>query len=200
MNYLTNYYKNLSEQLQEQVNNLEQLLEYRKKGTTYFDVLDINPYSGDKTAPLVVGTEVTKKGNPRGKGAKKTETFSFYPGMGAITNMGSNQEELAWGALGAEVYRRGDGGDNPGHFTRTIHTNNPIYNSFRGMGPPLEVRSDQLFKDTSDMRQKGGSVRGTGKKAKKKALAIAAAKAKSLLRGTGWPNDYSEIEDGPQPY
>ena len=160
MNYLTNYYKNLSEQLQEKVNHLEQLLEYRKKSTVHLDVVDVDPYTGEDV-PRIIGTEVTKKGNPLGKGARKEKTFSTYPGMGAIKNMGSDQEALAWETVS--------------DWGRPTVKDNPIYASLKGKGPAIEVGSGEIFQDTSDMRIRGGSVPGTGKKLRKKNLAIALA-------------------------
>lgn len=180
MNYLTNYYKNLSEQLQEKVNHLEQLLEYQTKKTTYLDVVDVDPYTGE-SVPRIIGTEVTKKGNPLGKGAKKTQTVSIYPGMGAIKSMGSDQEELAWETVS-------DWG-NP-----TVE-NNPIYAGMMGKGPALEVGTSELFKDTTDLRRKGGSEPGMGKKAKKKDLAIALAKIRSQQTRDLNPN----VHDSPDP-
>lgn len=166
MNYLTNYYKNLSEQLQAQVNHLEQLLEYKKKHVTHLDVVDVDPYTGEDV-PRIIGTEVTKHGNPVGKGARKEKLLSTYPGMGAIRNVGSDQEALAWETV-----------SNSG---RPTVENNPIYASLKGKGPALEVGSGEIFQEPSDTRRKGGSERGMGKKAKKKALAIALAKHKKTV-------------------
>ena len=59
MDYLTNYYKNLCDQLQEQVNNLEYLiLEYRKTQTQRVEVDDLE-WDGNPV-PLIHGTVVTK--------------------------------------------------------------------------------------------------------------------------------------------
>lgn len=156
MDYLTNYYRNLSEQLQQQLNTLEQLFEYRKRNTTYLDVVDVDPYAGEDV-PRIIGTEVTKQGNPLGKGAKKTKTVSMYPGMGAIQNMGSDQGELAWETVS-------DSG-------RPTVENNPIYASMQGKGSPLQVASGELFQDRTDMRLRGGSVPGTGKKLRQRNFA-----------------------------
>ncbi len=175
MDYLTNYYKNLSEQLQEKFNNLEQLLEYRKKSTTYLDVVDVDPYTGED-APRIIGTEVTKKGNPMGKGAKKEKTVSIYPGMGAIQSMGSDQEELAW-----ETVR--DSG-------RPTVENNPIYASMHGKGPAIQVKTAELFQDSSDIRTKGGSIPGTGQKLRQKNYA---------QRMAGYRDLHPDVHDSADP-
>jgi len=180
MDYLTNYYKNLSEQLQEKVNNLEQLLEYRQKRTVYLDVVDVDPYTGEDV-PRIIGTEVTAQGNPLGKGARKEQTFSVYPGMGAIRNV-PDQE-----------YHTREIVSNSG---RPTVKDNPIYASMKGKGPAIEVGSGEIFQDTSDMRIRGGSVPGTGKKLRKKNLAIALAQieAQKASRDLN-PN----VHDGPDP-
>jgi hypothetical protein len=60
MNYLTNYYKNLSEQLQEELNNLENvILEYRKTKTQRVDITDIE--NDGEEVPLIHGRVVPKK-------------------------------------------------------------------------------------------------------------------------------------------
>ena len=156
MNYLTNYYKNLSEQLQEQVNQLENLiLEYRKTKTQHVDIVDVERgYRGE--APLLHGRIVTKKGNPAGKGAAKERNVGFYPGMGSMPNYPGNDEADAeetiydWGRPSVE--------------------NNPIYANLIGKGPAQEVKRGEIF-DT-DINRKGGSVKGTGKKVQKKEKAI----------------------------
>ena len=167
MDYVTNYYKDLCEQLQEQVNQLEQLLEYRKRSIVHLDVDDVDPYTGE-SVPRIIGTEVTKQGNPLGKGARKTARFSTYPGMGAIRNVGDDQEALAWEIV-----------SNSG---RPTVQDNPIFASMIGKGPALQVGSGEIFQERSDRRRKGGSEPGRGVKAKKKNLAIALAKNKKKDR------------------
>ena len=158
MDYITNYYKNLSEQLQDQINNLENLiLEYRRTKTRNVRVDDIENTGED--APLIHGTVVTKKGNPAGKGAAKTNPVGFFPGMGSMPNyrgddVADAEEAIAdWG--------------------RPDAANNALYASMLGRGPAPEVARGEIF-DT-ERSQKGGSVKGTGQKAKKKAAAIRAA-------------------------
>ena len=155
MNYLTNYYKNLSEQLQEQLNNLENvLLEYRKTKTQHVDIEDIAWDGND--VPLISGTVVTKKGNPAGKGRAKTNPVAFYPGMGAMPNYRGNDEYDAEEAIA--------------DWGRPTVEKNPIYANFMGQGPAQEVRRNYISDEGRS--RKGGSVKGTGKKAKKKERAI----------------------------
>jgi len=151
MNYLTNYYKNLSEQLQEKVNHLEQLLEYRERRTFYMRPTDIDPYTNE-SVPLISGRETTKKGNPLGKGARKEKTFSVFPGQETIRGIGSDSdvEMLAWETVS-------DDG-------RPTVENNPIYASMHNQGPPLEVNRGDLVIRDYHIPIKGGSVPGTGKK------------------------------------
>jgi len=74
MNYLTNYYKNLSEQLQEQVNHLEALL--AEANTRLVDVGDVEHVGqGEYT---IVG----KIADGKGKGAQKTRGVYFEPEIG----------------------------------------------------------------------------------------------------------------------
>jgi len=153
MNYLTNYYKNLCEQLQEQVNNLEKLLEYRKSKIAHIDVHDVDPYTGE-SAPAILGYEVTKKGNPMGKGARKNKVVRFYPDY--------EDEAEAWESVS-------DTG-------RPTVQDNRFYASMRGQGSPMEVNRNELFQQRHDRPHKGGHEAGMGKKFKKKNLAIARAK------------------------
>jgi|694.fasta_scaffold52562_3 hypothetical protein len=159
MNYITNYYKNLSEQLQEQVNQLENLiLEYKKTKTQRVDIVDVERgYRGE--APLLHGRIVTKKGNPAGKGAAKERDVAFYPGMGSMPNYRGNDEADAE----ETIYDWG----------RPTVENNPIYANLVGKGPAQDVLRAEIF-DTQ-INRKGGSVKGTGKKAQKKAKAIRSA-------------------------
>jgi len=160
MNYITNYYKNLSEQLEEQVNHLKNLiLEYRKTKTQRVDIVDVERTGED--VPLLHGRIVTKKGNPAGKGAAKERDVGFFPGMGAMPNYGrAGQDEAdAWETI-----------SNSG---RPTAENNPIFANLMGQGPAQEVTRGEIF--DIEQRTRGGSVKGTGKKAKKKAKAIRSA-------------------------
>lgn len=65
MNYLTNYYKNLSEQLQEKVNHLEQLLEKRK--TEDVLVTGYQVTSGSPSTMQIHGVLTKGKGSKRGR-------------------------------------------------------------------------------------------------------------------------------------
>jgi hypothetical protein len=158
MNYLTNYYKNLSEQLQEQVKQLEYLiLEYRKTETQHVSAHDVERTGED--VPLIHGRIVTKKGNAAGKGAAKERDVSFYPGMGAMPNYPGakhGQDEIdAWDTI-----------SNSG---RPTVEGNPIFANLMGQGSPLEVKRNEI--DTEGHRR-GNSVPGTGKKVRKKEQAI----------------------------
>jgi len=126
MNYLTNYYKNLSEQLQEQVNHLEALLE--KVKTRLIDVEDVEHVGqGEYT---IVG----RIADGGGKGAQKTRGVYFEPEIGRPMK---DYRDAA--KIGAE---------------------------------PIEVPENEL---NIEPRSKGHHVPGRGKKAIKKALAIAKA-------------------------
>jgi hypothetical protein len=159
MNYLTNYYKNLSEQLQEQVNHLENLiLEYRKTRTQRVDIHDVERTGED--VPMLHGVVVTKKGNPAGKGAAKQKPVVFYPGMGAMPNYPGakhGQDEIdAWETIT-------DSG-------RPTVEGNPIYANLMGKGPAQEVVRGEI--SSGEKRRRGHSVKGTGQKEKKKKEAI----------------------------
>ena len=157
MDYVTNYYKNICEQLHAKANYLENLiLEYRKTAPVYVDVDDIDPYTGEDTVKII-GNLATKKGNPSGKGAMKNRSVSFYPStaFNTIRNYRGDQEADAeeivadWGRPRVE--------------------DNPIYASMKGKGPPLEVERNEIERERT---RRGGSKPGTGKKVKKKERAI----------------------------
>ena len=159
MNYLTNYYKNLAESLQEQVNQLENLLEYKKSRTQHVDVHDVEDTRED--APILHGVVVTKKGNPAGKGAAKERSVSFYPSQAfkTIQNYPGHQESDAWDII-----------SNAG---RPTVEGNPIYANLRGKGPALEVDRREIFPGQErGLRRKGHHEKGRGKKAAKKREAI----------------------------
>ena len=156
-------YKKFVDEIDEQINYLANyrdnlILEYRKTKTQRVDIVDVERgYRGE--APLLHGRVVTKKGNPAGKGAAKERDVAFYPGMGSMPNYPGNDEADAeetiydWGRPSVE--------------------NNPIYANLIGKGPAQDVRRAEIF-DTGRNR-KGGSVKGTGKKVKKKEKAIRSA-------------------------
>ena len=162
MNYLTQHYKNMSEQLQEQLNHLENLiLEYRKTPTQKVSIDDIE-WDGEEV-PLIHGTVVTKRGNPAGKGAAKDRAVAFYPGMGSMPNYSGGGTDEA------------DAEEAIADWGRPTVENNPIYASLKGQGPAQDVRRGELFNPNRFGSNKGGSVPGTGQKAKKKAQAIRSA-------------------------
>lgn len=165
MNYLTNYYKNLSEQLQEELNNLENvILEYRKTKTRKVRIDDIE--NDGEEVPLIHGTVVTKRGNPAGKGAAKDRAVAFYPGMGSMPNYGKGIPSGTDEADAEEAIA---------DYGRPTVENNPIYASLKGAGPAQDVRRRELFNPSRFGSNKGGSVPGTGQKVKKKAQAIRSA-------------------------
>ena len=163
MNYLTQHYKNLSEQLQEQLNHLENLiLEYRKTPTRKVSIGDID-WDGEEV-PLITGRVVTQRGNPAGKGAAQDRAVGFYPGMGSMPNYGKGIPSGTDEADAEEAIA---------DWGRPTVDNNPLYASLKGTGPAQDVRRRDLF--VVDRDRKGGSVPGTGKKAMKKERAIYSA-------------------------
>ena len=168
MNYLTNYYKNLSEQLQEQVNQLENILdEARKMTTNVKDVrtgkmvptrkVDIEDYDSNtgEDAPLIMGRLADNKG----KGAQKTRQVSFYAG-GSLPGVHPNEEDSAAYELG----RNWAGPMDQNVFARAAG---------RSGAEPLDVRDDVL---EVEPREKGHHIKGRGKKTIKKKLAQIRAK------------------------
>jgi len=153
MDYLTKFYKNLSEQLQEKVNHLENtLLEYRREGTRMVDVDDVENTGDDD--PLITGVVRTKKGNPAGKGAAKDKMVAFYASHHAMPNYGPGT------AASSDAWETISNSGRP-----SIETN-PIYASMRGKGKPVEVLYREL--SAGDRRKKGGSVKGTAEKGRRK--------------------------------
>jgi hypothetical protein len=157
MDYLTQYYRNLCEQLQKEVDYLENLFEYRTTKTQRVDIHDIE--RGHEEVPLIHGRIVTKKGNAAGKGAAKERNVGFYPGMGSMPNYRGNDEADAE----ETIYDWG----------RPNVNDNAIYANLRGKGPAQDVLRAEIF--NTERNRKGGSVKGTGKKARKKAKAIRSA-------------------------
>lgn len=66
MNYLTNYYKNLSEQLQERVNHLQKLLEKRETEDVLVTGYEVTGHGPTKPSEMKIHGVLTK-----GKGAKR---------------------------------------------------------------------------------------------------------------------------------
>lgn len=166
MNYLTQYYKNLSEQLQQQVNFLEKtILEYRKPETRQVDVHDVE--NTGEESPMLHGRIVTKKGNPAGKGAAKERDVTFYPSdaFKTIQNY-PHQESDAWETIT--------------NWGRPTVEDNPIYANLMGKGPALEVKSNEIAEEPT---KRGGSVKGTGKKFLKKEKAKRMAEFKKDREG-----------------
>jgi hypothetical protein len=162
MNYLTQHYKNLSEQLQGQLNHLENLiLEYRKTTTQKVSIDDIENVGEE--VPLIHGTVVTKKGNPAGKGAAKDRAVAFYPGMGAMPNYSGGGTDEA------------DAEEAIADWGRPTVDNNPIWANMMGRGPAQDVVQRELFNPSRFGKPRGHSVPGTGQKAKKKERAIRSA-------------------------
>jgi len=154
---LSNTYINLTEE-----NNAKKLLEYKKPKTRYLDVFDMERRGEAVDPPTLIGTEVTKQGNPVGKGARQNRVFAYTPEYGSFIAQSAEDADLI-------------------HPTTDV-TNNPVMASMRGVGPAIPVdvtgRPDYDQEDTRSyhVRTKGGSVPGMGKKAQKRELAIELAK------------------------
>ncbi len=73
MNYLTNYYKNLCEQLQEKLNYLEKEILEAKRETEYVIIDDAEKEEGEYT-PTLQGRIA------KGKGAKRGKQVDIEPG------------------------------------------------------------------------------------------------------------------------
>jgi hypothetical protein len=163
MNYLTNYYKNLSEQLQEQVNQLEALIAEAKRvdpktgkaiSTREIRVTDYLSDSGEDV-PLVMGEYADGKG----KGAQKTKEVRMYPGRAFLDIPDAHSEFKLAQDLGS---------DNPS----TPPSENPIHQAIM-TGKTMDVNPGEVREVSG---KKGGSRPGSGKKAMKKRLAINAAR------------------------
>jgi hypothetical protein len=163
MNYLTNYYKNLSEQLQEQINQLEALIAEAKRvdpktgktiSTREIKVTDYISDSGEEV-PLVIG----QYSDGKGKGAQKTKEVRMYPGRAFLDIPDSYSEFKLAQDLGS---------DNPS----TPPSENPIHQSFM-TDKSMVINPNEVWEVSG---KKGGSRPGSGKKAMKKRLAINAAR------------------------
>jgi len=162
MNDLTNYYKNLSEQLQEQVNQLENMLDEARRMTR--DIRDVNtgnmvptrkveiedwdPYTGEDV-PLVMG----KYADNKGKGSQKNRRVSFYPGS-SLPGEKRAKESMDASELGQNW--AGPPGDN-------------VFMSASQIGAaPLDVSASEI---KEIRRKRGDSVKGRGQKHQKKIMA-----------------------------
>jgi hypothetical protein len=149
MNYLTQYYKNLSEQLQEKINNLENILvEYKQK-----------TINGVPVTPVVIqdidrDTESFVIRPAKGKGAAREKTGTI-PTTGAFPQFGASEQEQYVDTIGSQ----------------RLEPENPIRSAFGG-GPPIEVDARQI---KMDKPEKGHNVRGAGLKKWKKEMAQSAA-------------------------
>ena len=163
MDYLTNYYKNLCEQLQEQVNHIEAVLAEARRMTR--DVMDVNTGkmvptrqvevqdwlendSGYERMPTVWGQYTDN----RGKGSQKNRKVSFIPGnsLPGVVRVKEieDAEELGhnWGAPpGENVFMQG----------------------IQIGASPLDVRASEI----EEIRDRGNNRKGSGKKYQKKLLA-----------------------------
>ena len=152
---LSKTYINLTEE-----NNAEKLLEYKKPKTRYLDVVDYDTRHGGLEPATLIGSEVTKKGNPVGKGARKRKLFTHTPSYNSKFH--------------DDAYQVAE----PPHAYRDT-SNNAVIASLYGRGPaiPVDVRGgreefDEVGRGDYGANLKGGSVPGMGKKARKKELAI----------------------------
>lgn len=172
MNYLTNYYKNLCEQLEQKINYLESHLNEARKAMNVktgrmvpvrrVDVQDFDPYTGEDV-PMMMG----QYADGRGKGAQKTREVQFYPGE-AVPNLTRSQESEA-------AYVLTDPGANTWGGNRTF--SDAIGSGFlRGQGAPMDIVASELSEIRP--RKAGSAARGRGKKSMKKKMAIIRAKYK----------------------
>jgi len=158
MNYLTNYYKNLSEQLQEKVNHLENVLvEYQLKTRA-------NKQS--RTGERIPVRDVVLQdmyddqfevSPAKGKGAARERT-GMMPATGVFPQFGINQEQ-DYVIDTAAPYMTDD---------------NPIKRALRH-GGSIEADASQI---SMNPRERGRNVRGAGKKKLKKEIAIAREESK----------------------
>lgn len=167
MDYLTNYYKNLCEQLEEKINHLESHLNESRKVMNVktgrmvpvrrVDVQDFDPYTGEDV-PMMMG----QYADGRGKGAQKTREVQFYPGD-AVPNLTRSQESEAAYVLTDPGQNRWGGNET---FSKAISRS----------GSPLDIVASELSEIRP--RKAGSAARGRGKKAMKKKMAIIRAKYK----------------------
>ncbi len=158
MNYLTNYYKTLSEQLQEQVNHLENILIEAKKKMV------VDKKTGRKVEVKKVVLKDVDPNNDsfvisqtKGKGAARERTGSL-PMTGAFPQFGSSIEAQYVDAINSP----------------RLEPENPISTSYGG-GSPIEVDASQI---RMDPREKGRNVKGAGKKRQKEEMARSAAETR----------------------
>ena len=188
MDYLTNYYRNLCEQLQDQVNQIENILNEARRMTR--DVRDVNtgnmvptrqveiedwdPYTGEDVA-LVMG----KYADNRGKGAQKNRRVSFYPGF-SLPGERRTKEAMDAAELGQNW--AGPPGDN-------------VFMAASQLGAaPLNVRASEI---EEIRRKKGGSVKGRGQKYQKKLMAQIKAEYLARQRGPAARHDRNPSDNVP---
>lgn len=187
MDYLTNYYKNLCEQLEQKIVHLESHLNEARKVMNVktgqrvpvrrVDVQDFDPYTGEDV-PMMMGQYADKKG----KGAQKTREVQFYPGE-AVPNLTRSQEDEA-------AYVLTDPGANTWGGNRTF--SDAIGSGFlRGQGAPMDIVASELTEIRP--RKAGSAARGRGKKAMKKKMAIIRAKYKGKSVNEELLNEIEQI-------
>lgn len=151
---LSKTYINLTEE-----NNAEKLLEYKKPKTRYLNVVDYDTRHGWLEPATLIGSEVTKQGNPVGKGARKRKLFTHTPSI--YSPFHDAAYEVA---------------EDPHSYTDL--SNNPVIASLYNRGPaiPVDVEGREEFAEVGrgeyGANLKGHSVPGMGKKARKRELAI----------------------------
>ena len=182
MNYLTNYYKNLCEELEQKINYLESHLNEARKAMNVktgqrvpvrrVDVQDFDPYTGEDV-PMMMG----QYADGRGKGAQKTREVQFYPGD-AVPNLTRSQESEA-------AYVLTDPGAN------TWGGNETFSKAISRSGSPLDIVASELSEIRP--RKAGSAARGRGKKAMKKKMAIIRAKYKDKSVNEAMLNEIEQM-------
>ena len=163
MNYLANYYKNLCENLQEQLNHLEAVLAEARKMTK--DVRDVNTGkmvptrqvevqdwlendSGYERMPTVWGQYTDNKG----KGSQKNRRVSFIPGNSLPGVVRAKEIE------DAEELKQ-NWAEPPGE--------NVFMQGIQIGAAPLDISASKI----KEIRERGNNRKGSGKKYQKKLLA-----------------------------
>lgn len=182
MSYLTNYYKNLCEELEQKINYLESHLNEARKAMNVktgqmvpvrrVDVQDFDPYTGEGV-PMMLG----QYADGRGKGAQKTREVQFYPGD-AVPNLTRSQEDEA-------AYVLTDPGAN------TWGGNDTFSKAISRSGSPLDIVASELSEIRP--RKAGSAARGRGKKAMKKKMAIIRAKYKDKSVNEAMLNEIEQM-------
>ena len=181
MNYLTNYYKNLCEELEQKINYLESHLNEARKvkdvktgrevPVRKVDVQDFE-WTGEDV-PMMMGQYADGKG----KGAQKTREVQFYPGY-AVPQLSGTAETMDAQELGSNDPYSPD-------------KNNVFSNAMRRGGSPIDVVASEV----SEVRGKkaGSAARGRGKKAMKKKMAIIRAKYKDKSVNEAMLNEIEQM-------